>query len=259
MNLGLLDLPTPLLAAVDAGMGWIGIPGLLRVLAWGALGGAIGMWVYRRYSPQQRITEVRAQLRAVQQELAAYDGEFSGLRRLIKQQFGLVFTQLRLTALSALLAGVPVLLILPWLSNSYDARSPNAGDSIAVCATPSELAANLVWEGGVAVPAERAGCWQLQWPAAGAPVRLLESGQQLLELPMPVAARIVHRRGMLNALIGNPAGYLPESAKTHAVTFEMPSVELVSVGPPWLRGWTAAFFSAALLISLWLRSRWRLH
>lgn len=259
MNLGLLDLPSPLLGAIDAGMAAIGLPALLRVLAWGAVGGAIGMWLYRRYSPQQRIADVRAELRIVQKELADYDGEFGGLRSLVGRQFGLVFTQLRLTFGAALLAGLPVLLILPWLSNAYDARYPEPGQVVTVCATPAAAAAGVHWKGGAVGVADAAGCWNVAWPSKAAALQLVQDPLTLLELPTGVPARLVHRRSPLNGLIGNPAGYLPDASPIQAVSIALPANELVSFGPGWLRGWEASFFTPALLVSLWLRWRWKLN
>lgn len=257
MNLGVLDLPAPLLASIDSAMSAVGVPALLRVLAWGLVGGSIGMWLYRRYSPQARIADVRAGLRTVQKELADYDGEFSGLRRLIGRQFGLVFTQLRLTFGAALLAGLPVLLILPWLSNAYDARQPEPGHAVVICATPVAAATALRWSDDVIVNPD--GCRTVAWPATSTPLQLSSDATPLLEFPMQVPARIVHRRGALNWLIGNPAGYLPEASPVQVVTIALPATELITMGPGWLRGWEAAFFSAALLLSLWLRWRWKLN
>ena len=79
MSLGLLDIPGLLLGPIDSALAAIKMPTLLRLLGWGWLSGYAGMWIYRRFSPQQRIAEVRTLLADVHKQLASYDGEFSGL------------------------------------------------------------------------------------------------------------------------------------------------------------------------------------
>ncbi len=56
--MGLLDLPGPLFAWMDAGMS--GVPGVLRLILWGTVAGAGSMWLYRAVSPQARIADSQA-------------------------------------------------------------------------------------------------------------------------------------------------------------------------------------------------------
>ncbi|PZQ12067.1 MAG: hypothetical protein DI564_13975 [Rhodanobacter denitrificans] len=254
--MGLLDLPAPLLDALDGVLTWIGVPALLRVMLAGLVAGAAGAWVYRRYSPQARLGALRAELGAVQAELRRYDGPFSGLMPLIRRQFALSLRQLRITAGAAVLAGLPALLILPWLSNRYDVAFPPSGTPVHVCAEPAEVA----WTTrDPALTADAQGCLDLPWPAAAQPVPVREDDRELITLPTPQPARIVHDRRWFNWLIGNPAGYLPDQVRMRQLRLDLPSRELIAVGPAWLRGWEAGFFTAALLSSLWLHRRWRLH
>lgn len=258
MNIGLLDLPGFLLGPIDQVLAAIHVPALLRVLLWGALAGYAGMWLYRRWSPQQRIAELRGELAEVQRRLSSYDGEFSGLMPLIRRQFALALRQMRLTAGAALLAAVPILLVLPWLSNRYALQAPDAGSAIAVCVVPAAAASRLEWNPPLAT-ADAQGCWNVAWPAAGQATVLREQGKDLLAWPLPAPASLVHKPHWLNWLIGNPAGYLPDTSAIERVDFGFTPVEFIPWGPSWLRGWEAAFFLSALVISLHLRWRWKLH
>lgn len=254
--MGLLDLPAPLLDALDAMLAAIGVPSLVRVALAGLAAGVAGAWVYRRVSPQARLGTLRAELGAVQAELRSYDGPFSGLMPLIRRQFALSLRQLRITAGAAVLAGLPALLILPWLSNRYEVAFPPPGTPVRVCAEPAGIALTT---DDPALSTDAQGCLDLPWPAAEDPIALVEDGRALIALPTPQPSRIVHERRWFNGLIGNPAGYLPDGARTRDLRLSLPSRELIAVGPGWLRGWEAAFFTAALLSSLWLHRRWRLH
>lgn len=258
MNRGLLDLPGFVFGPIDGLLAMVHVPGILRVFLWGALAGYAGMWIYRRWSPQQRIAALRVELAAVQGRLASYDGEFAGLMPLIRKQFALALRQMRLTAGAALLAALPILLVLPWLSNQYDRQFPAAGAAVQVCAHPDGVADNLHWS-TMDQPADGSGCWNTIWPDANASRTLMEGNLSLLQQPTPVPATIVHKHHWLNWLVGNPAGYLPDNATTESITFDVPMIDLIPWGPGWLRGWEAAFFLSALVISLWLRWRWKLH
>lgn len=258
MNRGLLDIPGIVFGPLDGALAMGHVPAVLRVLLWGALAGYAGMWIYRRWSPQQRIAELRAELALVQGKLASYDGEFSGLLPLIKAQFALALRQMRLTAGAALLAATPILLVLPWLSNQYDREFPATGSVIEVCASPADAASGLRWT-PTALTVYDNGCWSVAWPANGPATRLMEKDKALMHLPLSAPSAIVHKRRWFNWLIGNPAGYLPQDASTEAVTLGLPTLKLFDFGPSWLRGWEAAFFFSALVVSLWLRWRWKLN
>jgi hypothetical protein len=257
MNVGLLDLCGFLLGPVDRLLALLHVPALLRVFSWGAVVGYAGMWIYRRWSPQQRIVELRVELADVQRRLAAYDGEFSGLVPLIRAQFALALRQMRLTAGAAFLAAAPILLVLPWLSNQYDLRFPDSGSPVLICADPTAAASTLRWSAFDRI-ADANGCWQIDWPGSGQSLNLQDAGNVILDLPTAIPVAVVHKRHWLNLLVGNPAGYLPDASAADAIHLNLPAVELLPWGPGWLRGWEAAFFFSALVISLWLRWRWKL-
>ena len=258
MSLGLLDIPGLLLGPIDSAPAAIKVPALLRLLGWGWLSGYAGMWIYRRFSPQQRIAEVRTMLADVQKQLASYDGEFSGLLPLIRKQFSLAMRQLRLTTAAALLAALPILLMLPWISNTFSERNPAPGESLMLCAEPAQAATQWQWNGR-ALATDAEGCQQVDWPEITQPLQLKEGSITLLQLPLPAPAGIVHKRHWLNVLVGNPAGYLPEQARTSSIRLHLPYREFIPIGPSWMRGWEAVYFLSALVVSLWLRWRWKLN
>lgn len=259
MNGGFFDLGAPVFDAIDSVMVAVRLPSLLRVILFAAVFAVLGMWIYRRCSNQTRLAEVRTAVAATQRELATYEGDFAGLRGLIVRSTGLALRQVGLTFWPALLASVPLLFMLPWLSNRYAEQSPVAGETILACVEPAAAAAALAWQpAGSATRADEA-CANLLWPAVGESLELRDHAQAWLRLPLPAPTPVVHKRIALNALFGNPGGYLDVEAPFDAVRLDFAPLELVPFGPAWMRGWMFAFFVPLLVVSLIVKWRWKLH
>lgn len=261
MNRGLLDLPAPLLDALDVVLESVALPAGLRVALYAAASAWLCMALYRRLSRQDELGGLSARTRALRAELAGYDGPFDGLMQRVRELLRLSGRHLRLSFVPALVAGLPLLLLLPWLSNQFGLRLPAVGEAVAVRAVePSVEAGALVWSDAAARWDAEAGAWTLAWPAADAPVHLSHAGVPLLELPLPAPAGVVHAFVPgFNHLIGNPAGYLPEAAPLAALELELPAQALQPFGPAWLRGWMALYFGVLIAVSLILKWRWKLQ
>ncbi|MFZ2236791.1 MAG: hypothetical protein WBP11_09050 [Dokdonella sp.] len=259
MSMGLLDLPGMAFDVVEAGLIALSLPAWLRILFWSVISGAAGMWLYRRYSPQSRIAEVRTQIAAAQSELAKYDGEFDGLMPLIGRQFRLVFTQMRLTLGATLLAGLPILLMLPWLSNQYSHALPSAGTFVTFCAEPEQAIARLRADIELERSKQGLGCRIIAWPTSASAIVLRDEKQDLLTLPIKHAVPVIHQKEWWNAFIGNPLGYLPEQSTIRSLQMDLPERNIIARGPAWMRGWEFCYFVGVLAVSLWLRWRWKLQ
>lgn len=259
MKQGLLDLPAPLFDWVEGWLAASRLPAIVHVFAWGIFAGWISMWIYRRTSHQDRLTAIRRELAAAQRALTNYDGEFRGLMPLIGRQLGLAFRQMGVTVMPALLAGLPMLFLLPWLSNQFESTWPEVRAPIEVCTTPAAISTTRAWDSATATTSAGPGCWEIAWPASGKKATLHEDNEALLELPSSAPVTVVHHHYWWNALIGNPAGYLPDSVETQSVQIALPELQLQPLGPAWLRGWEAAFFLSAIIASLILKSQWKLH
>lgn len=258
MNAGLLDLPAPLLDAVDKGLDQIGAPALLRVVAYAAVSAWIGMALYKRLSDQQRLAEVGAQVTRSQQALAHHEGDFATLRVLIQSNLRATFRHLALTLGPAIIASLPLLFFLPWLSNRFDFRQPETGNPISVCVQPA--VDGLHWRTPNVVATSTAGCWLTPWPDFKTPAILCDSAERtLLAIPSVAKSDTVEKFGWFNWLIGNPSGYLPADAAVVSAHIALPQRQLLHMGPAWLRGWIVWYFTTALSVSFWLKWRWRLH
>ena len=258
---GVFDLASPLLTRVDGFMsGWL--PNLGRLSFWGLVAAAASMGLYRLTSNQSRLAENKREITALQKKLADFDGPFSGLWPLLGRNFALAGRRLGLTLAPALIASVPVIFIIAWVANAFDARAPAVGDAIEIEAITSDgrQLPPLHWQGDGDVREEREGVWSVAWPSDERSLHLLDSdGTVLLTLPTPAPAGAVHQRRWWNVLIGNPAGYLPSPGDVDAVELGLPRSEFLPFGPEWLRGWMVAFFGIVIVLSLLLKYLWRLH
>jgi hypothetical protein len=259
MNLGLLDLPAPLLDALDSALIALALPTLARIIIYAFASAWLSMILYRRFSDQAALSELRQKVQVSQRALALHVGDFIELRGLIRNNFLLSLRQLGLSLRPALLASLPLLLVMPWLSNRFAFEPPPTGTSINVCAEPSRATSLLHWQPADAAAMIDNGCWQVKSPPAGASSELIDnSARSLLRIPDAYASGIKHKHIWLNYLIGNPAGYLPDDAPLQALHIALPPRQLIQIGPGWIRGWEFSYFLTVFGVSIWLKLRWRL-
>lgn len=265
MTAGLLDAPALAWRAIDGVLATLQWPAAARIALYGVASAWLCMAIYRRCSGQARLAQLAGEMRAARHDLAHWDGPFDGLLTRVGRVLRLSARHLRLTLGAALLSGLPVLFVLPWLSNTFGHVFPAAGEPVAVrVEAPQPAPPGLRWEPEVAARASGdpkfASAWQVAWPAEGQSAVLRHDARELLQLPLAAAVPVVHvRRPLWNTLVGNPAGYLAEDAPVQAIAIDLPPRELLPVGPRWARGWLAWYLLPLLLASVWLRFRWRLH
>jgi hypothetical protein len=257
--MGVFDVASPLFAWVDGLMsGWL--PDTVRLLFWAVVAGVASMALYGLTSNQARLASIKAEMAELRKQIVEFDGPFPEMWALVGRNLRLALHQVWVTFVPAIIASVPVLFLLVWVSNSFDASMPGPGDQVQIEAVASEGQAlpALHWRGAGA-RAEGEGAWRVAWPDAGMPLELLNADDQvLLKLPTAAPVGVVHQRRWWNALLGNSAGYLPPG-QVDAVEIGLPTREYLPFGPDWLRGWIPLFFAVVIAVSLLLKILWRLH
>ena len=185
---------------------------------------------------------------------------------LIRENFRLSGRQVMLALGPALLAGVPVLFVLVWISNAFGVKMPAPGADIEVRAVSAESGepATWQWHGTPSDPLDQntapGHAWRLSWPGPEASATLITArGEDILELPPEHPAPVVHKRLWWNSLIGNPAGYLPPESPAGAVYLGLPKKQMLPFGPGWMRGWEFLYFLLLIIGSLGLKLIWRIH
>lgn len=236
----LLDAPFALLATADAALA-AALPGGGRLALWAMAGAVLSLEFYRFLSPQATLHALKAQLADAQTSVARFDGEFAEGWPLIRRMLGLALKRLSLILPATLAASVPLLVLILWLALAYGATFPPSGSPVVVSVSAPHTAHWV--EGGLAGPQ---------------PSVEISDAQDHVVLRAPVAAPVgeVAKWRWWNALVGNPAGYLPDNAPVDALMISLPRQHYLEVGPQWARGWEAVFLPTLLIAALaykWLR------
>jgi len=248
--MGLLNLPFPLFDALDRAMRGV-LPPLAALVFWGVLAAVLSMLLYRWVSRQDTIAQIGAEAARARRAMLVYDGNLDGMRGLAVEALGKSTRQLRLTLVPAIVASLPLLSLLAWLSLAYGHSYPAPGSMVRVEALPAN--ADLSWESG-AEREGRQGAWHLQWPASGERSRLVGPRQrEILSIPPSAPVTVFHKRQWWNLLLAHPVGYLPEDAPLDQVALDLPPSVFLEFGPAWARGWEMTFFTVLVLCSLALK------
>ena len=237
--MGLLDLPGPLLAWIDGLLS--SVPSLLRLLLWGAAAGALSMWLYRAVSPQARIARSKQEQLEARRRLDAFDGELAEAWPLIRRLLRLSLGHVARVSGPAVLASLPVLFLLVWISTAYGHAFPSEPPPVRVVPEPL----------------------QAQWLPGndqGPRIRVTGAGRKTLaEVPVTAPVPVIEKWHWWNALVGNPAGYLDREGPAERLEIALPRRQFVSAGPRWMRGWEVPFFASLLVVSLWLKRLLAIH
>jgi hypothetical protein len=244
--MGLFDLPAPALTWLDAELA-TALPAAWRLMLWSVVAAVLTMALYWRLSPQKRIGEVKRQLAASKVALDRFNGDFQDALPLMRTMLSQALQQVGLVVGPALVAMVPVLCLITWLSTTYGYSFPETGAAVHVQTFPETFSATLS-----PAPATE----EVPHP------RLLvadQSGRVVHEQALGAPVPTLHTRQWWNMLIGNPAGYLPDSIGIERIDIALPRHAYVPFGPAWLRSWEAVFFVGLFITALAIKLGFRIH
>ena len=77
------------------------------------------MLLYARFSPQQRLKDLKVEATELQQTLSSYDGDFHGAILLSRRNLQLSLRRLGCAVLPSLLSGLPVAFALTFVRGDY--------------------------------------------------------------------------------------------------------------------------------------------
>lgn len=234
--MGLLDMPSPVLSALDD---WLTpfLPSSAKLVLWAALGAFLGMELYRLLSPQKRIAEIKLAYARTQQSVADFEGEFQEAWPLLRRMLALALQRVALVFPATIAASLPLLLVVVWLDSRYGDVYPPPDASVGVDVS-GDFKGRWV-NGGNGVPHARI---------------VDRTGAAIADVPVTQAVSVIQKWRWWNVLIGNPAGYLPDDLPFDRIDLGLPRQQVLAVGPAWLRGWEGIFFAATILVALMLKS-----
>lgn len=257
--MGIFDLLSPILSLIDNLFFWV--PEILRLTFWALVAAVITMKTYERFSNQSLIQSLKPEIKAAQIALAKYDGEFEGLWPLMAKSFILSGRHIGLTLKPALIASVPVLFILVWVSNSFSTFLPESGEKIVIKPKSSEahLTMELNWnKEGKWLNREQ--CWLVSWPDTAETLTLSDPWTgPVMSLPFSKPSGVIHKKQWWNWLFANPAGYLPDNAVIDVLEIELPEKKYLNFGPNWMHGWEFFFLSLLMIFSLGIKWLFKIH
>jgi hypothetical protein len=240
MIMGVFDVAAPLLTWMDASAAQA-MPSWLRLVVWAMMAATASMLVYRRLSPQERIRRGKIEMRQAQQRLNAFDGEFNDAWPLMRDMLRSALRQVARVGWPAIVASLPLIFLLNWMSTSYGYAFPEAGAPLQIRTVPERFTA----------------AWMAPDPSANRfdPHIVVSDheNQTVIDVPLAVPIPVIHKQRWWNVLIGNPAGYLPAGAPVDRIQAQLPRQQHLAFGPGWLRGWEFLFFTSLLLVSVALK------
>lgn len=247
--MGLFDLPATLFYSLNNVLTTALTP-LLCLILWGIFAGSVTTLLYRGLSSQEKILQLKIEQKVQQKLIADFEGNFSSLLRQIFHTLALSVRQLGLSLGPALLATIPSLFIIIWVSEAFGYEQPAPGEQIRI-ETEATMAvrAQLSWS-RPDMAQELANGWILRWPEPDLGITLRQDELSLFTLPLTHNIPIIHKRFWWNWLVANPAGYLPDEAVVETVEIGLPPKQFLVVGPNWIRGWMFSFFVSFLLASV---------
>jgi hypothetical protein len=249
--MGVLDIPAPVFQWLDSLL-LEGLPATGRLAAWALLASMISMGLYRLLSPQKKIRRIRQESGIARRAVMRYEGDFGGLLPLINYSLALSLKHLGSVLMPVVLASLPVLSLLVWLSTAYGHRFPGDGQEVEILLFPETV--EVTWTASHR-DARARGVWQVVWPASGEVTHLRgQDGRLLLSLPLDVPVPIIHKPQWWNKLIDNPAGYLPAESSLEKAILGLPKQEILDFGPVWMRSWEVPFLT--LLVAFSLTFKW---
>jgi len=224
---------------------------LFRISFWALISAIVSSFAFKKLSNPTKISQLKTKLKAKQNQLNQHDGEFSELKNLAIDTIKLSIKRMVLTFIPALLASIPILFILTYLSNQYELKQPQLNDSIHL---------NIEWQkdkNQQLVQTQnnttiKSGAIEtINWPAINNPIYLQNSTGNVTIMSFPFnISNIIHKKQWWNTLIGNPAGYLTDDSDINSISFDFKPQQIIGFGPPWVRSWLFIYFFMTFSFSI---------
>lgn len=239
--------------------GWLlaWMPGVIRIVVWGAISGCAAMLLFLVSSDQAGIVELKGRTRELQRRMLGANINHSEVMKLARSNLVISFRLLGKVGLPSLLASLPVLLAILWLSAFDTYALPPDGETVRVDVIPGKPDLTFLPK---AAFVDEAGTVQYVVGAVIGPVQVL-NGDRMLYSGDPANPPVgtVRKEEWWNVLLGSVAGYIQEDASVDELHWNFPRKSFISGAPEWLSTWEFPFFLSLLVVALGMKIGLRIH
>jgi hypothetical protein len=251
----MINMLYPLYHWIDSGLAAV-LPLAVRLVIWGGLAGAVSMTLYALVSPQQSITCVKEQLKALRVKSRDDSLEFSEFMALSRQNLKSSFYLLFLTVFPALLSALPVLITASWIHTEHGHRLPLAADAQKLEAVTPEVEVRFPGIDADSLHSKTMGdgstvVYGLQLMMDSTTIYRQES----FTPPVPV----VSKKAWHHVVWSSPVGYLDDDAPVDEVELTVPKRQVLPWMPDWGAGWEVPFFVGVLATALSIKLIFRIE
>ncbi len=248
--MGLFDLTTPTFNIIES---WLSqfLTLNLRLAFWAFISALSSTLIFRLFINQQKISFLKTQIKTIQKKLSSHEGDFKELKNIAGKSLKLSFQRMLITFFPAILAMVPIIFLLVFLSASYDYQTPKAGERVnyQVFWEDSDSIGEIIWKDQNNQPIEFIKDTFL-WPKTGQKHILLQpDGTKIMAFPSaPVP--IIHKKQWWNVFFGNPAGYISEDNIIDHIAFKFKKQKPNTYLDNYVDGWMWPYFLFTFVFSL---------
>ncbi|MBS1261703.1 MAG: hypothetical protein MAG453_01032 [Calditrichaeota bacterium] len=229
----------------------------VRIILWGVVSGAATIALYRLVSKQGRIRELKRRLRELRKRMMDPDIERAEYMRLTKQNLRLALRQLYLTLLPTLVGGLPILLVIVWLSVYHGFIPPAPGERVAIMVEPDGVPLEVIPADHYYNDGDRR---FLVRPERARELEIRAGGETIYAgNPFAAPLDVLHKRQGWNWLLPNPNGYIDEAAPVQRIRFDLTRTRLFDSSPEWLGAWELWFVVAVFVTTLTLKLVFRIE
>ena len=252
--MGFFDILNPVFTGIETYLlSWI--PAWARVALYGLGSGIVTMLLYAKVSNQDALTQGKSASKEALSALRKLDpeAEFDVVLATMRKAIAAPLRQAKNAAIPALWASLPLIFVLVWLDNSYSYQAPPVGSSIQALTEPF-----VPLQESDSVHRTEGQTYSLTWPESGQIELQSLSGDLIISIPSSTHVPLIHKRKWWNMLIGNPAGYIDESAPFDSVEFTHTPRELIGFGPHWIRSWLFIYFAVLMASSIAIKVKFKI-
>jgi hypothetical protein len=238
--MGIFDLPAPLAQLIDGAFAALA-GGTVRIALWALLASALSMGLYRLVSDQHQLAVLKADIAAAKARLndappENYSAALASSRALLV----LALRHVGKTLGPTLLAGLPVLVVFGFLSQSYSYIQPSPGATVAAVISYEDGRQENI---ALALPLAEPGLLAEVMPGAHP----------------ATAVPVIAKSSWVDWFFGNPAGTLRPASPIRQISFAVEARRFVPFGPDWLAGWEGLFLTLMVTISLAIKFLFRIQ